>query len=120
MNPIVTLIIGIVAFLAALVIGVLVGVAYRKKVAEAEIGSAEAQAKKIVEEGEKLAETKKKEALLEAKEEILRHKNESERELKERRKEISKMEKIATLNLSTHTSSGCVFRWKTSVAIMDL
>ncbi len=92
MNPIVTLIIGVVAFLVALVIGVLIGVAYRKKVAEAEIGSAEAQAKKIVEEGEKLAETKKKEALLEAKEEILKQKNESERELKERRKEISKME----------------------------
>ena len=82
----------VAAFLVALVIGVLVGAAYRKKVAEAKIGSAEAQAKKIVEEGEKLAETKKKEALLEAKEEILKHKNESERELKERRKEISKME----------------------------
>ncbi len=87
-----TVIISVAAFLVALVIGVLVGVAYRKKVAEAEIGSAEAQAKKIVEEGEKLAESKKKEALLEAKEEILKHKNESERELKERRKEISKME----------------------------
>ncbi|MBR4880444.1 MAG: ribonuclease Y [Clostridia bacterium] len=82
----------IAAFLVALVIGVLVGAAYRKKVAEAKIGSAEAQAKKIVEEGEKIAETKKKEALLEAKEEILKQKNESERELKERRKEISKME----------------------------
>ena len=92
MNPIVTVIISVAAFLVALVIGVLVGVAYRKKVAEAEIGSAEAQAKKIVEEGEKLAESKKKEALLEAKEEILKHKNESDRELKERRKEISKME----------------------------
>ncbi len=88
-----TMIISVVAaFLVALVVGVLVGAAYRKKVAEAKIGSAEAQAKKIVEEGEKLAETKKKEALLEAKEEILKHKNESERELKERRKEISKME----------------------------
>ena len=82
----------IAAFLVALVIGAFVGIAYRKKVAEAEIGSAEAQAKKIVEEGEKIAESKKKEALLEAKEEILKQKNESERELKERRKEISKME----------------------------
>ena len=82
----------VAAFLVALVIGMLVGVAYRKKVAEAEIGSAEAQAKKIVEEGEKLAETKKKEALLEAKEEILKQKNEMERENKERRKEISRAE----------------------------
>ena len=93
MNPTLTLIISVIAtFLVALVVGVLIGVAYRKKVAEAEIGSAEAQAKKIVEEGEKIAETKKKEALLEAKEEILKQKNDSERELKERRKEISKME----------------------------
>ncbi|MBR5515925.1 MAG: ribonuclease Y [Clostridia bacterium] len=86
------LIVGLVSFAVALVLGVLIGILYRKKVAEAEIGSAEAQAKKIVEEGEKLAETKKKEALLEAKEEILRNKNESERELKERRKEVSRME----------------------------
>ncbi|MBQ4602014.1 MAG: ribonuclease Y [Clostridia bacterium] len=92
LNPTLWIISVVAAFLVALVIGVLVGAAYRKKVAEAKIGSAEAQAKKIVEEGEKLAETKKKEALLEAKEEILKQKNESERELKERRKEISKME----------------------------
>ncbi len=92
MNPTLWIISVVAAFLVALVIGVIVGAAYRKKVAEAKIGSAEAQAKKIVEEGEKLAETKKKEALLEAKEEILKQKNESERELKERRKEISKME----------------------------
>ncbi|MBQ3184220.1 MAG: ribonuclease Y [Clostridia bacterium] len=92
LNPTLWIISVVAAFLVALVIGVLVGAAYRKKVAEAKIGSAEAQAKKIVEEGEKLAETKKKEALLEAKEEILKQKNDSERELKERRKEISKME----------------------------
>ena len=93
MVPTLTLIISVLAaFLVALVIGVLVGIVYRKKVAEAEIGSAEAQAKKIVEEGEKLAETKKKEALLEAKEEILKQKNEMERENKERRKEITRAE----------------------------
>ena len=86
------LITGVVSFIVALVIGVFTGIVYRKKVAEAEIGSAEAQAKKIVEEGERLAETKKKEALLEAKEEILRQKNEMERENKERRKEISRAE----------------------------
>jgi len=89
------LIVGIIVFIVSVVIGFFFGILYRKKVAEAEIGSAEAQAKKIVEEGEKLAETKKKEALLEAKEEILKAKNESEREMKERRKEISKMENRA-------------------------
>ena len=69
------------------------GYLYRKKVGEAEIGSAEQQAKKIVDEGVKLAETRKKEALLEAKEEILAAKNENEREAKERRNELNKLEK---------------------------
>ena len=89
------LIVGVVTFIVSVIIGFFIGTLYRKKVAEAEIGSAEAQARKIVEEGEKLAETKKKEALLEAKEEILKAKNESEREIKERRKEISRMESRA-------------------------
>ena len=87
--------IGIGCFAVALVIGSLIGITYRKKVAERAIGSAEEQAKKIIEEGEKLAETKKKEALLEAKEEILRSRNEAERELKERRKEVSRLEQRA-------------------------
>ncbi len=90
-----TVLIGIGCFIVALVIGSLIGITYRKKVAERAIGSAEEQAKKIIEEGEKLAETKKKEALLEAKEEILRSRNEAERELKERRKEVSRLEQRA-------------------------
>ncbi len=77
---------------AALPIGFFCGVLYRRRVAEAEIGSAEAQARKILEDGIKAAETKKKETLLEAKEEILKTKNEFDRELKERRAEISRQE----------------------------
>ena len=76
-----------------LVLGVLGGYIYRKRVGEAAIGSAEEKAKSIVEEAEKLGETKKKEALIEAKEEILRNKNETERELKDRRAEISRLER---------------------------
>ena len=87
-----TVIIAVGCFIVALIIGALLGIAYRKKVAEAEIGSAEAQAKKIIEEGTKIAETKKKEALLEAKEEIIKQRNESERELKDRRREVSRLE----------------------------
>ena len=49
------------------------GISYRKKVAEAEIGNAETEAKKIVSEAQKLAESKKREALVEAKEEIHRN-----------------------------------------------
>ncbi len=82
-----------IAAVAALPIGFFCGVQYRRRVAEAEIGSAEAQARKILEDGIKAAETKKKETLLEAKEEILKTKNEFDREVKERRAEISRQEK---------------------------
>ena len=72
------------------------GIAYRKRVAEKEIGSAEEQAKKIVEDAARDAEAKKKEALVEAKEEILRAKNEADREIKERRNEVSRLERRIT------------------------
>ena len=88
-----TIITGVVCFVVAAAIGFILGIAYRKKVAEAEIGSAEEKAKSIVKDAEKVAENKKKEALLEAKEEIIRTRNEAERELKERRNEVSRLEK---------------------------
>ena len=81
------------ALVIGLIVGALIGIAYRKKVAEAEIGSAEAKAKKIVEDGHAAVETMKKEALIEAKEETLRLRNETESELKERRAEVSRMER---------------------------
>ncbi|MBQ3066195.1 MAG: ribonuclease Y [Clostridia bacterium] len=86
---------GIPALIAVvcLIVGFFSGVTYRKKVGEAEIGSAEEKAKSIVEDAQKLAETKKKEALLEAKEEILQNRNEVEKELKERRAEVSRLER---------------------------
>ena len=77
----------------SIAIGVFGGMILRKKIAEAKIGSAEEEAKRILLDGEKQAETKKKEALIEAKEEILKQKNESDREIKERRSEISKAER---------------------------
>lgn len=83
----------VVTAVVALPIGIFSGYTYRRRVAEAEIGSAEAQAKKILEDGLKAADTKKKEVLIEAREEILRTKNEFDRELKERRAEISRQEK---------------------------
>lgn len=87
--------IGAAALIVGILLGMVLGIAYRKKVTEAKIGSAEEQAKKIIDEGIKTAETKKKEALIEAKEEILRNKNETERELKERRNEVSRLERRA-------------------------
>jgi ribonuclease Y len=85
--------IAIVIGVAALAIGLLVGIIMRKKIGEAKIGSAEAEAKRIVETSVKTAEAKKKEALIEAKEESLRLRNEAEKEIKERRAEISRQER---------------------------
>ena len=86
-------IVGVAALVVGLIVGVLIGIAMRKKVAEAEIGSAENEAKRIVDEATKQAETRKKEALIEAKEEILKQRNEAERELKERRAEQTRIER---------------------------
>lgn len=69
------------------------GVNYRKKVAEAEIGSAEDQAKKILADAKKDADTKKKETIIEAKEEIHKLRNDADREIKERRTEVSRQER---------------------------
>ncbi len=82
-----------VGLIVMLIIGFLIGIAYRKKVAEREISSAEDEAKRIINESIKSAEGKKREALLEAKEEIHKNRTEYEREVKERRAELTKMER---------------------------
>lgn len=82
--------------LAAVISGVacfLAGVNHRKKIAEAEIGSAEQEAKRIVDEAVKTAEAKKKEFVLEGKDEVHRFRNESEKELNLRRKEVQRQER---------------------------
>ena len=91
MEPIEILIVVIVG-IVCLAAGALVGILYRKHVAEAKIGTAEKKAKEVVEEAAKHAETLKKEALLSAKEEIMRQKNDMEQEIKERRAEVSRTE----------------------------
>jgi len=70
-----------------------IAIAYRIKVYEAKIGSADEKAREIIDEALRTAETKKREALLEAKEETLKAKNEFERETKERRAELQRYEK---------------------------
>jgi len=69
------------------------GVNYRKKIAEVEIGSAERESERILNEAQKAAEGKKREFLLEAKEEIHRSRMELDREIKERRNEIQRFER---------------------------
>ena len=82
---------------ACALVGIILGIIIRKASAEKQIGSAEAQAKKLLEEAIKAAETKRKEYMLEAKEEILAAKNEHERDVKERRAELTRQEtRLAT------------------------
>ena len=73
-------------------IGMVLGWNRRKSTAEREIGSAEDEAKRIVNEAYKNAESKKREALVEAKEEILKARNEHEREVKERNADLKRQE----------------------------
>ena len=84
---------GLVSFIIGAVIAFFAGVQYRMKVAEAELGSAEEEAKRLVSDAIKTSETKKKEALLEAKDEIYKLKSDSEKELKERRSEVQRQER---------------------------
>ena len=84
--PIVGFVIGAITFF-------IVGVAYRKKVAEREIGSAETEATRIINEAIRGGESKKREMLLEAKEEIHKSRTENDKELKERRADQQKQER---------------------------
>ena len=90
--PNISLLIFIIGMILCLATGIACGIIYRKKIAESDIGSAEIEAKRIVDEAIKIAETKKKEVLLEAKEDTLKIKSDAEREIKERRKEITRQE----------------------------
>lgn len=81
---------------AGIIFGIIafnLGVAYRRKVAEAEIGSAEDEAKKIVNDAVRTAETKKKEVLIEAKDEMHKLRLEADKDIKERRSEVTRQER---------------------------
>ena len=83
----------VVAAVVGIAIGFFTGVAYRKKIAEREIGSAEAEATRLINEAIRSGENRKKEMLLEAKDEIHKSRTEYEKEVKERRAELSKQER---------------------------
>lgn len=85
--------ISMICAVVGLLIGVIIGIAYRKKIAEGKVGVAEERANKIVEDAVKDAEAKKKEILLEAKEDSIKTKNELEREVRDRRNELQKNER---------------------------
>ena len=86
----------LVAVLAAVIfgaLGIFVGIQRRKKQAEATIGSAEQEAKRIVSDAIKTSETKKKDAILEGREEVHRMRSEADREIADRRREVQRQER---------------------------
>ncbi len=85
-------IVGAACFILGSVIFFFIGISYRKRIAEATIGSAEEQAEKIVNDSRLDADRLKKEVVLQAKDEMMRKKDEFEAEVKLRKKEIQDLE----------------------------
>ena len=79
--------------IVAIVLGAIGGYAARKRTAEAQIGSAEEEARRILAEAQEKSSAEKKEAILEAKEEIHRMRQELDRDTKDRRSELARQEK---------------------------
>ena len=92
MEPLAIILI-VVGTAVGLALGFAFGIIYRKKVAEREIGSAEAEATRLINEAIRSGESRKKEMLLEAKDEIHKSRTEHEKEVKERRAELTKQER---------------------------
>ena len=87
------IILPLAGFILGAVIFFLLGIAYRKRNAEREIGSAETEATRILNDAIKSSEAKKREMLLEAKEEIHKSRTEYEREVKDRRADLQRQER---------------------------
>ena len=73
--------------------GVQDGIQQRKQQAEAEIGSAEKEAARVIHDAKKEAEQQKKSVLLEAKDEVFQLRADAEKEIKDRRSEVSRQER---------------------------
>ena len=91
-TPMIIIICAIIVIVVAVVTW-FVAIAYRKKIAEAKIGSAEDKARGIIDDALREAEAKKRDILLTAKEDAMKAKNDIDKEVKERRNEIQRMEK---------------------------
>ena len=87
------IIIYIAIFLVSAIIFTFVGIAIRKKTAESKLGSAEDEAKKIIELAQKEAENRKKEEIFKAKEEIMNARKDLDNEVRERRGEVQQQER---------------------------
>ena len=83
----------IAIFLVSAVVFTSVGIAIRKKIAESKVGSAENEAKRIIELAQKEAENKRKEEIFKAKEEIINARKDLDNEVRERRGEVQQQER---------------------------
>ena len=83
----------ILASALALIVGAGGGYYVRKQQAEGAIGSAEEEARRIVEKAEAAGEARKKEAVLEAKEEIHQMRQSLDKDTKERKNELARQER---------------------------
>ena len=93
MSPILTVVLVLVAAAVAGALGFYLGGENRKRTAEAKIGSAEEEAKRIVNDAIKTAEQKRKETIIEAKDEAFKLKSDADKEIKDRRAEITRQER---------------------------
>lgn len=85
-----------VLVILALGIGGFIGWIIRKNAAEKVIGSAEEEAKRIVDSAQSAAEAKKRESVVAAKEEVMQIRNDAEKEVRERRSEVQRLERRVT------------------------
>ena len=83
----------IAAAVIAILAGIAIGYTARKRTAEAQIGSAEDQARQIITDAQEKALAEKKSAIVEAKEEIHKMRQELDRDTKDRRNELSRQER---------------------------
>ena len=93
MIPVWVLVLVAVVAIVLAVLGFYAGIVYRRRTAEQITGSAEEEAKKIVNDAIKTAEQKTRETLVEAKDQAYSLRQDAEKEIKERRAEVVRQER---------------------------
>lgn len=94
MVPIIVVVVLVVVAAALFgVSGYYIGWKNRQRTAEAQIGSAEEEAKRLTNDAIKSAEQKRKEIIIEAKDEAFKLKTDADKEIKDRRAEITRQER---------------------------
>ena len=87
-----TEIITIIFVLAALAVGVLLGMVLRRKLSESTVNNARIESEKLVSDAEKEADTLRKEAIIQAKDVVLQAKTDWEKEARQLRREMQSQE----------------------------